>query len=141
MRKYFTSTEPSVIGDNAVIAYYEQQHNITLPAISLVEWEFTHSDFKGITCGVNPDLPAGIPTVTDYDKGTVLVLIRVIRTDESVVEKSASIAEQISSLLADLAWAEQHKADPTFGYYRQDVEGKIADLSATLARIQKMGEL
>jgi hypothetical protein len=141
MRKYFTSTEPSIIGDNAVIACYEQQHSTTLPAISLVEWEFTHNDFKGVTCGVNPELPKGIPTVMDYDNGTVLVLVRVVRTDESVVEKSASIAEQISSLLADLAWAEQHKTDPTFGYYKQDVEGKIADLNATLARIQKMGKL
>ena len=80
-RTYFATTSPSVIGDNEAIAAYEQANNLRLKAISLVEWELLHNDRKGITSGFNPDLPAGLPTVTDYDNGTCLGIAKQLTTE------------------------------------------------------------
>lgn len=139
MPKLFKSTLPSVVGDNHAIIAYEQANNTSLPAISLVEWEFTHSDFKGVSSGINPDLPAGIPTIMGYDKGTVLHLVRVVRDSEAVVNKVAEIEKQIAALNADIEWAKANcSGDRTLGSYIADCEAKISQLKTTIVTVQKM---
>ena len=139
MKNYFASSESSVVGDpNAIIAY-EQTNNVTLPAISLVEWEDTHSDHKGISGGANPDLPAGIPSVMDYDQGTCLRLVRVIPTAESVTAKVAELEAKIARLEKDLEWAVQYKGDGTYDLYIESVNRQMAEYRAQISRTRKMG--
>ncbi|MBS1807592.1 MAG: hypothetical protein JST84_05310 [Acidobacteria bacterium] len=141
MPKLFKSTLPSVVGDDQAIIAYEQTHNTSLPAISLVEWEFTHNDFKGVSSGINPDLPAGIPTIMGYDNGTVLHLVRVVRNSEAVTNKVAEIEKQIAALNADIEWANAKcSRDQTLGHYIADCESKISQLKTTVAKVQKMAE-
>ena len=140
MKNYFASSESSVVGDPNAIVAYEHANNISIPAISLVEWEDTHNDYKGISGGINPDLPAGIPTVMDYDQGTCLRMVRVIPAEESVTTKIAEIEAKITGLEADLAWAtSQYKTDPTLGLYIESINRQMAEYRAQISRTRKMG--
>ncbi len=139
MKNYFASNESSVVGDPNAIVAYEQANNVTVPAISLVDWEDTHSDYKGISGGANPDLPAGIPSVMDYNNGTCLCLVRVIPTAESVTAKVAELEAKITKLEADLQWAVQYKGDPTYDLYIESVNRHMAEYRAQIRRTRKMG--
>ena len=139
MKNYFASCGASVVGDPNAILAYEHANNVTIPAISLVEWEDTHNNYKGITSGVNPGLPAGIPSVMDYDKGTCLRLVRVIPTAESVTTKIAELEAKITKLEADLQWVAQFKDDPISYVYIESVKRHMADYRAQIRRARKMG--
>lgn len=94
--KYFDSDKQSVIGNNKAIEEYERTTGRKLKAISLVAWHSTHNDYKGVSSGWNPDLPTGIPTVMDYDQGTCLVCVKVVRDNEAVAERVAELQAQRS---------------------------------------------
>ena len=134
---YFDSDQPSVVGDPNAITAYEQTNNVCLKAISLVEYEFKLRDYKGISSGINPDIPAGIPTIMDYDNGTILMLVRVVRTDESVNAKIAEFNEKIAKLEEDIAWA-QTQTCTTRTEYIADLQGRITALQAEITRTEKM---
>ena len=138
-RTYIQSDAPSEIGDNNAIAAYAQKYPV--PAISLVEWEELHSDYKGITSGWNPDLPAGLPTVMDYDNGTCLVIVRVVRDNAAVEKRIAEIKTQIDKLKTESQWAiEKVKGDPTLKHYLADTKAKITALENQIKAVEGMGE-
>ncbi len=140
-RQYFHTDEPSVIGDPNAIAAYEQATGTKLKAISLVEWQYTHKDFKSVSCGINPDIPAGIPTVMDYDKGTVLRLVKVIRTEDSVRKKETQFQAEIHTLEEDLEWAKKYEDDPTYDAYRNHLKEKVAAAQAEIVKVSNMRPL
>lgn len=67
------------VGSEKAIQEFEARFGVTLPAITLAEWQAKHLDYKLISSGINADkgIPAGVPAVMGYDNGTFLQYVRV----------------------------------------------------------------